>query len=550
MKGGNLMLLKEWKFALDDPKKRGAFLRFGVEGEAVAVPHTWNTHDPYQNYRGIAWYGTGLTLPQIAPVNLLRFGAVYHDADVFINGALAFRHTDSGYTPFTFDITRFLRRGENRIAVRCDNTPSAAALPNKGDFDWADDGGLIRAVEFLQKERRDVKACRITPSILQYLPQGRCRAVLTVDAALFGAETQMQELSILEGAERVAVTKNVLFQNGGLRLKITLENALLWEPEHPFLHTLVFRSGSRRSQFRFGIREIAVQGDQILLNGREIQLHGMEWMPGSHPDFGMAEPWEVSERFLRLLKGANCNFTRFHWQQDDAVYDWCDAHGLLVQEEIPLWGRPKAPGKRIEQTAKRQAVEMVAAHGNHPSIVCWGVGNELNGHSKRTAAYVRALVSFFKRLDPGRLVNYVSNTLGNKKRAFWESEQDATLCGDVCMWNEYMGTWFRTDRYDEGMRFVCDQAKGKPLMITEFGLCEPAFDGGDERRAAIYREKVALYRKYQLNGWVYFSLNDYRTHMGEDGQGRFQKRVHGSTDLYGALKPSYTVVRDQNAGLE
>ena len=47
-----------------------------------------------------------------------------------------------------------------------------------------------------------------------------------------------------------------------------------------------------------------------------------------------------------------------------------------------------------------------------------------------------------------------------------------------------------------------------------------------------------------------FSLNDYRTHMGEDGQGRFQKRVHGSTDLYGALKPSYAVVRDQNAGLE
>lgn len=62
--------------------------------------------------------------------------------------------------------------------------------------------------------------------------------------------------------------------------------------------------------------------------------------------------------------------------------------------------------------------------------------------------------------------------------------------------------------------------------------------------------KVALYRKYQLNGWIYFSLNDYRTHMGEDGQGRFQKRVHGSTDLYGALKPSYAVVRDQNAGLE
>lgn len=544
------MILREWKFALDDPKKRSAFLRSGVTGDSVTVPHTWNVSDKYQHYKGGAWYGTEIFLKELAPVNLLRFGAVYHDAEVFINGARAFRHADSGYTPFSFDATRFLRRGGNRIAVRCDNAPSATALPNRGHFDWADDGGMIREVEFLQKKRCDAKACRITPSVLEYLPQGRCRAALTVDASLFGKETQLQELSILDGEGNAVLTQNVLFQNGVLHTRLTLENALLWDTEHPNLYTLALRSGSSRSQFRFGVREIAVRGDQILLNGKEIQLLGMEWMPGSHPDYGMAEPREVSEHFLRLLKAANCNFTRFHWQQDDAVYDWCDAHGLMVQEEIPLWGRPMAPGKRIEQTAKQQAMEMVGAHGNHPSIVCWGVGNELNGHSRRTAAYVREMVSFFKRLDPSRLVNYVSNTLGNKKCACWESERDATLCGDICMWNEYMGTWYRTERYDEGMQFVCGQTRGKPLMVTEFGLCEPAFSGGDERRAAIFREKVALYRKYQLNGWIYFSLNDYRTHMGEDGKGRYQKRVHGSTDLYGAIKPSYAVVRDQNAGLE
>ena len=79
-------------------------------------------------------------------------------------------------------------------------------------------------------------------------------------------------------------------------------------------------------------------------------------------------------------------------------------------------GKPKAPGKRIEQTAKQQATEMVAAHSNHPSIVCWGVGNELNGHSKRTVAYVREMVAFFKQLDPSRLANYVSSTLDYKKR--------------------------------------------------------------------------------------------------------------------------------------
>lgn len=97
------MLLKEWNFALDDTKKRGAFLHNGVEGETISVPHTWNASDKYQNYRGIAWYGTELFLQELAPVNLLRFGAVYHDADVYINGVHTFRHADSGYTPFSFD---------------------------------------------------------------------------------------------------------------------------------------------------------------------------------------------------------------------------------------------------------------------------------------------------------------------------------------------------------------------------------------------------------------------------------------------------------------
>lgn len=101
-------------------------------------------------------------------------------------------------------------------------------------------------------------------------------------------------------------------------------------------------------------------------------------------------------------------------------------------------GQAEAPGKRIEQTAKQQATEMVAAHSNHPSIVCWGVGNELNGHSKRTVAYVREMVAFFKQLDPSRLANYVSSTLDYKKRTPMESEHDATLYGDICMWNEYM----------------------------------------------------------------------------------------------------------------
>ena len=91
------------------------------------------------------------------------------------------------------------------------------------------------------------------------------------------------------------------------------------------------------------------------------------------------------------------------------------------------------------------------------------------------------------------------------------------------------------------------RAEGKPLVITEFGLCEPAHKGGDPRRIEIYKEKTALYEKLDFAGWVYFCLNDYRTHIGESGSGKHKQRIHGSVDPVGNKKPSYDFVKGQNA---
>lgn len=59
-------------------------------------------------------------------------------------------------------------------------------------------------------------------------------------------------------------------------------------------------------------------------------------MPGSDPAFGAAEPKEQLDKMLTILKESNCVYPRFHWQQDEWVYDWCDRHGMLVQEEVPF----------------------------------------------------------------------------------------------------------------------------------------------------------------------------------------------------------------------
>ena len=117
---------------------------------------------------------------------------------------------------------------------------------------------------------------------------------------------------------------------------------------------------------------------------------------GSHPDYGMAEPLEHSIKSLSQLKNAGCVFTRFHCQQDTTLFDWCDENGLLVQEEIPYWGSPKKATPLQLTIAKQHADAMVHYHSHHPSIICWGVGNELGGRQKETMQYVDKMYGYFK----------------------------------------------------------------------------------------------------------------------------------------------------------
>lgn len=539
------MILSTWQFALNQPGKEEDFISSGVEGETVTVPHTWNVSQLYQSYTGAAWYSTDLLLDKVQEINLLRFEAVYHDAAVYVNGQLACTHKNAGYTPFETDITKYVKCGKNLITVWCSNAFSTESLPYNKDYDWANDGGIIRPVSFVQKKKDAVRECRIVPEVTAYQTDEKCSAAIHLEVMLYTDSCRDIPLSIEDGDGQTVYKDTMRLVNGKCTLQVFMEHAVLWSPGKPYLYTLLLDG----AQYRFGIRTIQVKGNKIIFNGKETKLIGIEWMPGSHPDYGMAEPPEVAIRFLQLLKDANCNFTRFHWQQPDFVYDWCDENGLMVQEEIPYWGCPKAADRQRHQVARHQAEEMVRAHQNHPSIICWGVGNELNGRHKATVAYVKELVAYFKSLDNSRLVNYVSNTLGQEGSRFFNfifpSRPDATVYGDICMWNEYMGTWYGKCNYDKKMQYVCEQTKGKPFMVTEFGLCEPAFKGGDPKRIAIYNEKTALYKKYNLNGWIYFSLNDYRTHLGEDGSGRLKQRVHGSTDLRGRRKPSYSIMQQQ-----
>lgn len=518
--------LKNWKFSIES---------LGFEKD-VTLPHTWNVDDymDVQLYRGIVEYKTSINIDTLdGKKAVLYFGCAYHTANVYVNGHLAGFHSGSGNTPFEFEITDYIMTGDNEIRVTVDNLAKVEMLPHMLNYDWADDGGLTRNVTLTVYDNDDIFNLDVTYSITD-MQNGMCSGVLNLDV---DAQAQSMNIEVIEYSSMKTVISKSAFVDGAISLPF--EKLRLWDNDSPNLYVVKLRTDNDEESRRIGLRTIEVKGARVLLNGREMHMKGCEWMPGSHPDYGMAEPLEHSIKCLSQLKAAGCVFTRFHWQQDTSLFDWCDENGLLVQEEIPYWGYPKKSTPMQLEIAKMQADEMVAYHSHHPSIICWGVGNELGGEFESTIDYVNQMYKYFNELDGTRLVNYVSNSVCRDTNVELD---DATMYGDIAMWNEYLGLWQPCDDVEGVIKRTYNKFGNMPSMVTEFGLCEPAFDGGDERRTQILLERIPIYNTLpNMCGYVWFSLNDYRTHCGEFGEGKLKQRIHGSTDLFANEKPSYKV---------
>lgn len=546
--------LEVWKFAAGETQDCLA------DGKEVTVPHTWNVEEGLYDYAGKGWYTCQLTMPAIEEGHRswLEFGAVYHDAWVYVNGVLAGKHLHSGYSSFTVEITDHLREGANQILVYADNSFSEEMLPYKRSFDWANDGGMIRSVYLYETGMGRIAGIRtVCEPILTQTGKRQCggSALWGLDLEIDGRKGEEDDFCLqwklwdgetasavlAHGTARVAPGENRIVRQ-------ILDNVAYWHFDSPRRYALeleLFRNGvwQDRCEIKVGFRKTEVCSEQLLLNGEPVRLCGTEWMPGSDPAFGMAEPTEQLYKMLNILRDTNCVYTRFHWQQSEEVYEWCDANGMLVQEEIPFWGPdPASAGETQWEIFAQQIQEMVRAKRNHPCLIAWGVGNELTAQDPDTIRYIKRAVGYTRKLDSSRLVNYVSNSY------FDAPQKDGVQYGDIMMLNEYTGIWIPDHEAGEVLERVCRDNPCKPIVISEFGLCEPAFSGGDVRRTQVFAEKMEIYRRFpEIVGTIYFCLNDYRTQIGEEGEGAEKRRVHGSTDLKGRPKDSYWKVREECA---
>ena len=391
----NIRLSEGWRFHLGDAAD-AYYMGYDDRGwRQVTVPHDWAVEHPFDpcwasgtGYLpgGIGWYRGHFTLDASDAARRVRitFEGVYKRARVWINSNYLGQHA-YGYTSFSFDISEFVRPGENVIAVRVEHSEVA-------DSRWYTGSGVDRPVTLTVTDPvcfREHGIFAVTEA-----DDGE-EAVIGIRYETEGADKVRFSLRTPEGTAAEGEAEG---ETGSLRLRVPAPRR--WSPEDPFLYTLCGETEKNgivtdRAEIPFGVRTAAFDADRgFFLNGENMKLRGV----CVHHDagcLGAAVPESVWRIRLEKLKAMGCNALRTaHNPPDPALLDLCDRLGFLVMDEAfdewegiknKWWqGHNVYPPKHFgyaedfPQWHEEDLRSMVERDRNHPCVILWSIGNEID----------------------------------------------------------------------------------------------------------------------------------------------------------------------------
>lgn len=452
-----------WKFHLGDIAGAEKNNFPDQSWRLLDLPHDWSIEGSFRPDNpsghqggllpgGIGWYRKSFELSEIAGKKyFIVLDGVYKNSTVFINGhSLGTR--PYGYATFQYDLTSYLVKGTNQLAVKVDNS-------KQPDSRWYTGAGIYRHVWMVETSEIYVPQWGTfvtTPKVTEKEATVNIEATVENDS---GEKASLRiEFSLLDpsGKEVAKQSQNAKAEPAS---KIAVKSSLrvlspkLWDLQNPSLYKLYTRIYAGKElkdtyTTTVGIRSIAFTADKgFFLNGNPVKILGV----CNHHDLGplgAALNDRALERQLELLKSMGCNGIRCsHNLMAPELLDMCDRMGFLVMDEtFDCWyiGKDAAPfgfQNYFREWAEREITDMVLRDRNHPSVILWSIGNEIKEQwfpgSTNGEELARQLTATVKKYDTTRFTTSAFNFVRDAEK------KGMTAAVDVVGFN------YMIDAYDE-----------------------------------------------------------------------------------------------------
>lgn len=448
---------------------------------AVSLPHTWNNTDVLHStdyLRTTMWYKRTIHIDK-QTANAKRIFLYFHGvnsmATVYVNKNMAGEHK-GGYTAFCLEITPYIKYGENILEILVSNAFRTDIAPVTGDFNVF--GGIHRPVELIITDKNCISPLDYASSGV-YLKQSNVtdknadlEIITKLSVTDMAHDLRVRSIVTDAGADTLAILETAPDNWFECRQTLSIENPTLWDGrKNPYMYNVlvhliqdnkIIDEVIQKTGFRYFNID---KSEGFFLNGEYLDLYGF----GKHEDIegkGSAMSKEDITGDFEIIEESGATAVRMtHYPHSDIAYDICDSLGLIVWTEIPnvgpggFLGPGYFPTMEFQEHLKTVLKEMIRQKYNHPSVIFWGLFNELNFNYDCPVAFMNGLNIIAKQEDPSR------------KTAFATFIQDTLFdsTADLIAYNKYYG-WYQGHARDYG-KFLDDvhALHEKPIGISEYG---------------------------------------------------------------------------------
>ncbi len=510
----------------------------------MPVPSSYNdlTEDAkLRDYAGWVMYERDLAVPKVLKNErvMLRFDAVTHEANIYLNGELIGSHK-GGFLPFEIDVTDKLTGGDDRLSVAVSNIIDYTTLPVGGKADMM--GGLMGTGP---AEIDDHAPRRNNPNFDFFNYSGITRPVRLyttpkeayIEDIVLTSEVNDKDAVInyavkVSGSGECTVTVTdadgkVVAEGTGLNGSLNVKDVQLWQPGEGYMYDVNVKFGDDEYTEPFGIRTVKVDGTQFLINGRPFYFKGY----GKHEDTfpngrGINLPMNTKDISIMKWQGAN-SFRTSHYPYSEEMMRLCDREGIVVIDEttavgvnLEFGGGANFQGQKVRTFDKEHGVQtqehhkdvirdLISRDKNHACVVMWSIANEPDSYNEGAYDYFKPLYDLARELDPQDR----PCTLISVQSAPPDKDVSAELSDVICL-NRYYGWYFGApdlEQSEQALRKEMDfwQKLGKPVVFTEYGA--DTVMGLHDTTPVMYTEEYQV-NYYRMNNRVF---DDYECVTGE-----------------------------------